>query len=155
MLLPFHKNSTYYILVYFTWHEKTFSGVLLLRCTGCGSLTSTMSELVLLSWGSLYSVYFSNTLSMSVLAYWNSLLELLKMMRAISQSHSTLSSYAFFIKPNFLFVKVTWRSRGRDEERRQWKQANTTTNAAPCQEQRTLSCDILKGLVNRRLAFSK
>lgn len=70
--------------------------------------TSTMSELVRLSWGSLYSVYLSKTLSMSVLAYWKSLLELLKIMSAISQSHSTLSSYAFFIKPNFLLVKVTY-----------------------------------------------
>ena len=29
------------------------------------------------------------------------------MMRAISQSQSTDSSYAFFIKPNFRFVNVT------------------------------------------------
>lgn len=70
--------------------------------------TSTMSEFVRLSWGSLYSVYLSNTLSMSVLAYWKSLLELLKIMSAISQSHNTLSSYAFFIRPNFLLVKVTY-----------------------------------------------
>lgn len=70
-------------------------------------VTSTISELVLLSWGSLYSVYLSRTLSISVLAYWKSLLELLKMMSAISQSQSTLNSYAFFINPNFLFVKVT------------------------------------------------
>lgn len=70
-------------------------------------LTSIMSLFVRLSCGSLYSVYLSRTLSMSVLAYWNSLLELLKMMRAISQSHKTLSSYAFFINPNFLLVKVT------------------------------------------------
>jgi hypothetical protein len=45
---------------------------------------------------------------MSVLAYWNSRLALLKMMSAISQSHSTLSSYAFFISPNFRLVNVTW-----------------------------------------------
>jgi len=32
---------------------------------------------------------------------------LLKIMRAISQSQSTESSYAFFIRPNFRFVKVT------------------------------------------------
>lgn len=69
--------------------------------------TSRMSELVRLSWGSLYSVYLSSTLSMSVLAYWNRRLVLLKMIRAISQSHSTLSSYAFFISPNFRLVKVT------------------------------------------------
>lgn len=37
--------------------------------------TSMMSALVRLSCGSLYSVYLSSTLSMSVLAYWNSLLE--------------------------------------------------------------------------------
>ena len=68
-----------------------------------------MSALVRLSWGSLYSVYLSSTLSMSVLAYWNSLLEWLKMMSAISQSQSTLSSYAFFISPNFRLVNVTCR----------------------------------------------
>jgi hypothetical protein len=71
-------------------------------------LTSIISLFVLLSWGSLYSVYLSRTLSMSVLAYWNNLLALLKMMRAISQSHNTLSSYAFFMSPNFLFVNVTY-----------------------------------------------
>lgn len=60
--------------------------------SSASELTSTISELVLLSCGSLYSVYFSRTLSMSVLAYWNNLLELLNMMRAISQSHRTLSS---------------------------------------------------------------
>lgn len=49
---------------------------------------------------------------MSVLAYWNSLLEWLKMMRAISQSQRTLSSYAFFIRPNFRLVKVTWEREG-------------------------------------------
>ena len=31
------------------------------------------------------------------------------MMTAISQSHRTLNSYAFFIKPNFLLVNVTCR----------------------------------------------
>ena len=77
------------------------------------TLTSTMSEFVRLSCGSLYSVYLSSTLSMSVLAYWNSLLVLLKMISAISQSHSTLSSYAFFINPNFLFVNVTWKKASR------------------------------------------
>lgn len=70
--------------------------------------TSRMSVLVRLSWGSLYSVYFRSTRSMSVLAYWKRRLALLKMMRAISQSQSTLSSYAFFISPNFRFVNVTW-----------------------------------------------
>ena len=54
-------------------------------------------------------VYFRRILSMSVLAYWNSLLWALKMMTEISQSQRTLSSYAFFIRPNFLLVKVTWR----------------------------------------------
>ena len=44
---------------------------------------------------------------MSVLAYWNSLLELVKRISAISTSHSTLSSYAFFIRPNLRFVNVT------------------------------------------------
>jgi len=53
---------------------------------------STISLFVLLSWGSLYSVYLSNTLSISVDAYWNNLLELLKIIKAISQSHKTLSS---------------------------------------------------------------
>ena len=71
-----------------------------------------MSALVRLSCGSLYSVYLSSTLSMSVLAYWNSLLEWLKMMSAISQSQSTLSSYAFFISPNFRLVNVTCRRVG-------------------------------------------
>lgn len=84
---------------------------------GCANhtcaLTSTMSEFVRLSCGSLYSVYLSSTLSMSVLAYWNSLLVLLKMISAISQSQSTLSSYAFFINPNFLFVNVTWKKKNR------------------------------------------
>ena len=75
----------------------------------CARPTSMMSALVRLSWGSLYSVYLSSTLSMSVLAYWNSLLEWLKMMSAISQSQSTLSSYAFFISPNFRLVNVTCR----------------------------------------------
>ena len=37
-------------------------------------------------------VYLRRTLSMSVLAYWKSLLLELKMITAISQSHSTLSS---------------------------------------------------------------
>jgi len=44
---------------------------------------------------------------MSVEAYWNSLLWELKMMTAISQSQSTLNSYAFFISPNFRLVNVT------------------------------------------------
>lgn len=44
---------------------------------------------------------------MSVDAYWNSLFPPLKMMSATSQSHSTDSSYAFFIRPNLRFVNVT------------------------------------------------
>ena len=68
-----------------------------------------MSLLVRLSCGSLYSVYLSRTRSMSVLAYWNSLLELVNRISAISTSHSTLSSYAFFIRPNLRFVNVTYR----------------------------------------------
>lgn len=44
---------------------------------------------------------------MSVLEYWNSLELELKMTRAMSQPHRTLNSMAFFIKPFFLFVKVT------------------------------------------------
>lgn len=44
---------------------------------------------------------------MSVLAYWYSLLLLENMISAISQSQSTESSYAFFITPNFLLLKVT------------------------------------------------
>lgn len=70
-------------------------------------ITSIIFLLVSDSWGSLYSVYLSNTLSISVLAYWYNLLELLNMIKAISQSHKTLSSYAFFITPNFLLLKVT------------------------------------------------
>lgn len=63
------------------------------------------------SCGSLYSVYLSSTLSMSVLAYWYSLLLLLKMIKAISQSHSTDSSYAFFMTPNLRLLNVTCRFR--------------------------------------------
>jgi hypothetical protein len=48
---------------------------------------------------------------MSVLAYWNSLLLELKIIRAISQSHRMLNSYAFFIRPNFLLVNVTWQEK--------------------------------------------
>lgn len=70
--------------------------------------TSTISVFVLLSCGSLYSVYLRRILSISVLAYWNSLLPELKIIRAISQSHRMLSSYAFFINPNLRLVKVTW-----------------------------------------------
>lgn len=66
------------------------------------------------SWGSLYSVYLSRTLSMSVEAYWYNLLELLKMMRAISQSHKTLNSYAFFMTPNLRLLKVTWKEATRE-----------------------------------------
>ena len=69
--------------------------------------TSMMSLLVRLSCGSLCSVYLSKTRSISVLAYWNNLLELLNMISAISQSQRTLSSYAFFISPNLRFVNVT------------------------------------------------
>lgn len=69
--------------------------------------TSTISVFVLLSCGSLYSVYLRRILSISVLAYWNSLLPELKIIRAISQSHRMLSSYAFFINPNLRLVKVT------------------------------------------------
>lgn len=74
--------------------------------------------LVRLSCGSLYSVYLSSTRSMSVLAYWKRRLALLKMISAISQSHSTLSSYAFFISPNLRLVNVTWRAAdGAEQER--------------------------------------
>lgn len=45
---------------------------------------------------------------MSVEAYWKSLFVLEKMIRPISQSHSTDSSYAFFIKPSLRFEKVTY-----------------------------------------------
>lgn len=69
--------------------------------------TSIIFLLVSDSWGSLYSVYLRRTLSISVLAYWYSLLLLLKIIKAISQSHNTDSSYAFFITPNFLLLKVT------------------------------------------------
>ena len=82
-------------------HERT------LKQPGWLMHTSTMSELVLLSCGSLYSVYFRRILSMSVLAYWNNLLPELKIISAISQSHKILSSYAFFINPNLRLVNVT------------------------------------------------
>lgn len=71
--------------------------------------TSIMFLLVRDSCGSLYSVYLRRTLSISVLAYWYSLLLLLKIMRAISQSHNTDNSYAFFITPNFRLLNVTWK----------------------------------------------
>ncbi len=44
---------------------------------------------------------------MSVLLYWNSLELELKMTSAMSQSHSTLSSIAFFISPFLRLVNVT------------------------------------------------
>lgn len=69
--------------------------------------TSIMFLLVNDSCGSLYSVYLSKTLSISVLAYWYSLLLLENIINAISQSHNTDSSYAFFITPNFLLLNVT------------------------------------------------
>ena len=43
----------------------------------------------------------------SPLLYWNSLLLLLKITSAIWQSHKTLSSIAFFMRPFFRFVNVT------------------------------------------------
>lgn len=82
--------------------EKCTCMYLMINCC-----TSTISVFVRLSCGSLYSVYFRRILSISVLAYWNSLLPELKMIRAISQSHRMLSSYAFFINPNLRLVKVT------------------------------------------------
>ena len=66
-----------------------------------------ISAFVRLSWGSLYSVYLKRILSISELAYWNNLFPELKIIRAISQSQRILSSYAFFIKPNFRLVNVT------------------------------------------------
>ena len=58
----------------------------------------------------LLSIYLSClTLSISVLAYWYSLLLLENIMRAISQSQSTESSYAFFITPNLRLLKVTYK----------------------------------------------
>ena len=75
---------------------------------GLNWLTSIIFLFVSDSWGSLYSVYLRRTLSMSVLAYWYSLLLELKIINAISQSHNTDNSYAFFITPNFLLLKVTW-----------------------------------------------
>lgn len=57
-------------------------------------------------WGSLYSVYLSRHLSISLLAYWNNLLLEENIMSAISQSQRIESSIAFFMSPFFLFVKV-------------------------------------------------
>lgn len=85
--------------------RKMYSCVVYLMISSC---TSTISVFVLLSCGSLYSVYLRRILSMSVLAYWNSLLPELKIIKAISQSQRILSSYAFFINPNLRLVKVTW-----------------------------------------------
>jgi hypothetical protein len=45
--------------------------------------------------------------SMSVLEYWKSFELELKMTNAMSQPHRTLNSMAFFMRPFFLFVKVT------------------------------------------------
>lgn len=87
-------------------------GIILLKvysvCKRWNRLTSIIFLLVSDSWGSLYSVYLRRTLSMSVLAYWYSLLLELKIINAISQSHKTDNSYAFFITPNFLLLNVTW-----------------------------------------------
>lgn len=70
-----------------------------------GNLTSW---LFLTSWGWLHSLeYRCRIASISVLEYWNSLELELKMTRAMSQPHRTLSSMAFFIRPFFLLVKVT------------------------------------------------
>ena len=55
------------------------------------------------------SVYRNKTLSISLLAYWTSLLfELLKIIKPISQLQRTDNSYAFFIKPYLRFKKVTY-----------------------------------------------
>jgi hypothetical protein len=54
------------------------------------------------------SVYFIKILSISVLAYCTNLLLELKIISAISQSQSTLNSYAFFISPYLRFKKVTY-----------------------------------------------
>lgn len=81
--------------------------------------------LVRLSCGSLYSVYFNSTLSISVLAYWYNLLLLENIINAISQSHSTDNSYAFFITPNLRLLKVTWKSiKYTGEKRRRKKKRN-------------------------------
>lgn len=55
-------------------------------------LTSMIFLFVNDSCGSLYSVYLSKTLSISVLAYWYNLLLLENIINAISQSHNTESS---------------------------------------------------------------
>lgn len=84
-------------------------------------LTSMIFLLVRLSCGSLYSVYFNSTLSISVLAYWYNLLLLENIINAISQSHSTDNSYAFFITPNLRLLKVTWKSIKYERKRRKKK----------------------------------
>ena len=60
-------------------------------------------------------LYFSKTLSISpsfaLEEYWNALLFELTMTKAMSQSHKTDNSIAFFIKPFFRFVNVTCRFR--------------------------------------------
>ena len=76
-----------------------------------GVARALTSAVLFVSCGSLNSVNLSSTLSMSVLEYWNSLFCALNTMRATSQSHNTLSSMAFFIKPFLRLVKVTWRLR--------------------------------------------
>lgn len=69
-------------------------------------LTSSMSALVLLSSGSLKSVYRMRIEFMLELAYWYSLLLLVIMITAISTSHRMLSSYAFFRRPALRLLNV-------------------------------------------------
>mmetsp|Transcript_6398 Transcript_6398/g.25849 ORF Transcript_6398/g.25849 Transcript_6398/m.25849 type:complete len:377 (+) Transcript_6398:945-2075(+) len=55
--------------------------------------------------------YFSRMVSISLELYWKSFEFELKITRAMSQSQSTDSSIAFFMRPFLRFVKVTWRLR--------------------------------------------
>ena len=73
------------------------------KCKKCEFIAVLFSDIVWIASGALRSeVYKWRTT-------WCSLLLELNMIRAISHSHSTLSSYAFFIKPNLRFVNVTWK----------------------------------------------
>lgn len=88
--------------------EKNFANWKSVNYMEMSQLTSIIFLFVRDSWGSLYSVYLRRTLSISVLAYWYNLLLELNIIRAISQSHNTDNSYAFFMTPNFLLLNVTY-----------------------------------------------
>lgn len=72
-------------------------------------LTSSISALVLLSSGSLKSVYRMRIEFILELAYWYSLLLLVIMITAISTSQRILSSYAFLRRPALRLLNVIFK----------------------------------------------